>query len=70
MQNKRTVRVTVIKYVGSGVGQDLKSLAAWLLGNDLSEPSCKLERLILTFQVVRTICNNTYKVLSAVLDTH
>ena len=27
MQNKRTVRITVIKYVGSGVGQDLRSLA-------------------------------------------
>ena len=70
MQKKRTVRVTVIKCVGSGVDQNLKSLAAWLLGNDFSELSCKLERVILTFQIVRSICNNTYKVLSAVLDTH
>lgn len=71
MQKKKTMRVTVIKCVGSGVSQNLKSLAnAWLLDNDFSEPSCKLERVILTFQVVRSICNNTYKVLSAVLDTH
>ena len=70
MQKKRTVRVTAIKCVGSGVGQNLKSLAAWLLGNDFSEPSCKLERVILIFQLVGSICNNTYKVLSAVLDTH
>lgn len=55
MQKKRTVRVTLIKCVGSGVGQNLRLLAVQLLDNYLSEPICKLGRVILTFQVIRII---------------